>query len=144
MPIAANVLISGRLAIFPSWFPIEKRYYFQTQQEADNFTISESLRLDAEAELFSKRYDLSSFIAINQFVKVDILDWLGLRDSQFVKEYGLPEAVKKALAYEVANIARDQDSKRREQERLLEMKNMEYNSQLKFGASNTSFGKVYG
>jgi hypothetical protein len=34
MPIAANVLISGRLAIFPSWFPIEKRYYFQTQQEA--------------------------------------------------------------------------------------------------------------
>jgi hypothetical protein len=48
------------------------------------------------------------------------------------------------LAYEVANIARDQDSKRREQERLLEMKNMEYNSQLKFGASNTSFGKVYG
>jgi hypothetical protein len=141
--MAANILISGRLCIYPSWYPVPRGLMFNTQQEADNFTISESLRLDAESEYFSKRYDLGSFIAINQYIKLDITDWLGLRESPFVKHYGIPDCIKKALAFEVANIAREQESKRREQERQLEMKSMEYSSQLKFGSNNTSFGKVY-
>jgi len=142
--MAVNILISGRLCIYPEWYPIQRGPIFNTQQEADNFTLSENLRLDAESEYFSKRYDLSSFIAINQYVKLDIIDWLGLKESIFVKQYGLPDCIKRALAFEVANIAREQESKRKEQERQLEMKSIEYNSQLKFGSSNSSFGKVYG
>lgn len=142
--MAANILISGKLCLFPSWYPLQKGPVFFTQEEADNFTLQENLRQDYESEYFSKKYDLTSFIAINQYVKLDIIDWLGLRESSFVKLYGLPECIKRALAFEVANIAREQDSKRREQERQLELKSIEYNSQLKLGSPNASFGKLYG
>lgn len=143
MPISSNILLGGRLSSYPSYYPINIRIFFKSQTEADNFVLKRQLGIDKEAEHYSKKYDIASFIALCQYSPIDILDWLGLREDPFVKNYGLPDVIRRALSFEISNIARDQESKRREQERKLEMKEMEYNSQLKFGNPNSTFGKVY-
>lgn len=143
MPISGNILVGGRLSSYPSYYPIHNRIFFTSQAQADSFVLKRQLELDKEAEYYSKKYDLASFIALCQYSPIDILDWLGLREDPFVKLYGLPDVIRRSLSYEISNIAREQESKRREQERKLEMKEMEYNSQLKFGNPNSTFGKVY-
>lgn len=143
MPIGCDVQIGGRLSAFPEWYPIDRRYLFATPEEAEHYSFREHFRLDAEAEYFSKRYDIASLVAINQLMPISAEEWLGLREDPFTKAYGLPEPIKKAIAFEVAKIGRDRESKQREQQQELKLEQTEFSGRLNFGTPNTSFGKVY-
>lgn len=115
---------------------------FKSQEEAEAFSMQEYFRLDREAEHFAQKYDIASFIAVNQLVAVSLTEWLGLKGF-FVESYGIPDPLKKALAFEVARIGRERESKRKDQEREMKMAQTEFNGKLNFGPTNTSFGKVY-
>lgn len=134
----------GRLSALPEGYPIQKSKVFATQEEADQFYALEYIRQDQDAEWVSKRYDLASFVALNQLVQIGIEDWLGLRADPFYQKYGLPEIIKRGLAFETAKIARERESLRNEEKRKIQMEQSELKSKLNFGPTNNTFSKVYG
>lgn len=143
MPISSDIQIGGKLSSLPEWYPIDRRYLFATPEEAERYSFNQHFRMDAEDEYFSKRYDIASLVAINQLMPISATEWLGLGEDQFTKTYGLPEPIKRAIAFEVAKIGRERESKQREQQQELKLEQTEFSGRLNFGPPNSSFSKVY-
>lgn len=81
-------------------------------------------------EAVAKKYDIASWLAINQLTSLPIQDWLG-RDP-WMEKHGLDDMLKRAIVFEVENIVRERESQRREQERKVEMQRLEHQSKLQF------------
>lgn len=131
------------LSCLPTWYPVDRRLLFRTQEEADKFSGNQYRISELEGEHFAKRYDVASLIAINQLMPLSVVEWLGLKEDAFTREFGLPTPIVKGLAFEIARIGRERESQNRKQELDMKLKEAEYNSKLNFGPPNTSFGKVY-
>lgn len=144
IPVVCDYTPIGFLSSLPEGYPIQRRKTFTSQEEADQFYALEYIRQDEEAEWVSKRYDLASFVALNQLVQISIEDWLGLRADPFYQKYGLPEIIKRGLAFETGKIVRERESLRNEEKRKIQMEQSELKSKLNFGPTNNTFSKVYG
>jgi hypothetical protein len=107
------------------------RYRLTEQQIFDEYNQSQD-----DIKRVAKKYDFSSWLAINQLVPIPVQDWLG-KDPWF-ERHGLDDMLKKAIAHEVENIVRERESHNRQAERKMEMQRMEQNSKLQFPQAPTS------
>ena len=89
----------------------------------------------------AKKLDIGSWLSINQLVNVPLESWVGtaLADPRF----GMAPLLKKAVAMEVEKLAAEMNSKRREQERKLEMERLDLQQRLQYGRNNESVSKVF-
>ena len=76
-------------------------------------------------------------------MQVSVADWFGLAEDTFFKHYGLPDAIKKAIAFEVTRIAEERSSNLRKQEQEAKMARENFNGQLNFGSSNSTIQKLF-
>jgi hypothetical protein len=72
------------------------------------------------AKIISEKYQISSWIAANQFTKLPLAEWIGSGGDAFYATYGWPEVIKKAIALEVENLNREIE--RRNNEAKMAMK----------------------
>lgn len=119
------------------------KHFFDTSQEAESFSAQQYFRSQNDAERLAKKYDIASLVAINQLMPVSVADWFGLAEDTFFKHYGLPDAIKKAIAFEVTRIAEERSSNLRKQEQEAKMARENFNGQLNFGSSNSTIQKLF-
>lgn len=135
--------MGGKLSCFPDWYPLNPKHFFDTKQEADNFSAQQYFRSQNNAQRLAKKYDIASLIAINQLMPVSVADWFGLSEDIFYKHYGLPDAIKKAIAFEVTRIGEERSNNLRKQEQEAKMARENFNGQLNFGSSNSTIQKLF-
>jgi hypothetical protein len=106
-------------------FAARVRHVFTDQQVFEEYNQTQD-----EVRRVAKKYDFSSWLAINQLVPIPIQDWIG--NDPWFQRHGLDDMLKKAIAHEVENIVRERESHNRQAERKMEMQRMEQNSKLQF------------
>lgn len=116
----------GRLDPLPLNFPP----YLGPYQPSEEETFAEFNREQDIVETLAKRYDLASWVAVNQLVYLPIEKWIGQDD--WTAKHGLDDYMKRAIASEVEKIVRDRESKQREMERKHEMEKANVQSKLQF------------
>jgi hypothetical protein len=126
----------GFVSTPPAWL-------FKDEDQFERFQKAIVLQEIEEIEYFSKRYDLSGYVSLNQMSPISLTEWLGSGDS-FTRLYGLPNIIKKALSHQASEIARQIDQKRKEQQDELMAHQRDFNTSLNFGSSNSSVNKVFG
>lgn len=99
------------------------------------------LALEKAAMVMAKKMDIGSWLSINQLVTLPIESWVGTALAD--PKYGMHPMLKKAIAMEVDKMAAEMNSKRREQERKLEMERLDLQQRLQYGRNNESVSKVF-
>lgn len=135
--------MGGKLSCFPDWYPLNPKHFFNTSKEAEIFSAQHYFRSQNDAERLAKKYDIASLVAINQLMPVSVADWFGLNEDTFYKHYGLPDAIKKAIAFEVTRIGEERSRDLRKQEQEAKMAREKFNGQLNFGSSNNTIQKLF-
>ena len=127
----------GRAHIHPPGKPLRIRPYGLTENKIQR----RYLALEKAAMALGKKLDIGSWLSINQLVNVPLESWVGtaLADPRF----GMAPLLKKAVAMEVEKLAAEMNSKRREQERKLEMERLDLQQRLQYGRNNESVSKVF-
>ena len=134
--------VAGRAYSMPSGYEIIR--WDITEEEFKNLTITRERILRDAAQIIAKKYNLKSWVNINQLVSLSLTEWLGLTEDPFVRHYGYPDLIMHALTIEVEDLSREIDKKRKEQE--MKMKDLVQKPALDALATsplNNSFGKVF-
>ncbi len=115
----------GALAFTSVDFLIRFQYTSDEQALFSDFNDQQDL-----VQAVAKKYDIASWVAINQITYLPIQDWLG-RDP-WMETHGLDDLIKKAIAWEVEEVVRARERAAREQEKKLDMIRAENQSKLQF------------
>lgn len=134
--------IAGRAYNIPDGYQIIR--WDITAEELKNLTITRDRILRDAAQIIAKKYNLKTWVSINQLVKLSLTEWLGLTEDPFVQHYGYPDLIMQALAIEVEDLSREIDKKRKEQEmKMNEMVQKPTLDALATGNLNNSMNKVF-
>ncbi|MGG6283692.1 hypothetical protein ACQ4M3_19095 [Leptolyngbya sp. AN03gr2] len=110
----------------PPDFPV----YIPPPERGEQDTFQQFNQRQDETARISKQLDIASWVAINQIVPLPIETWLGTNDWQ--DQYGLSDAIKRAIIKEVEEVARQRQSAHNEAQRKFEMEKAVANTKLQF------------
>lgn len=96
------------------------------------------------SDAISKKYDLSSFVAICGLTNITLTEWLGLEGDVYTANFGIPQPILKALVKEVESLSNRINRERAEKEQQAKLEAQSLGTNLNFGKPNSSLSRVYG
>jgi hypothetical protein len=134
--------IAGRAYNIPTGYEIIR--WDITNEELENLVLTRDTVFQDAAKVISKKYNIKTWVGINQLVNVSLSEWLGLTEDPFIRHYGYPDIVMRAVAMEVEDLSNELDKKRKDQElRMKELVQKPALDALSASAPNSALSKVF-